>query len=177
MHSQALEYVRTVLQQAGPKCLLGRVVEWGSLNINGSVRELFPDAQEYVGVDVAEGPGVDWVGWAHDFPLETAGEFDVSVSTEMLEHDPFWEKSLDCMVKALRPGGLLVGTCAGPGRGEHGTLRNAPGDSPVIARMAEYEDYYRNISVEEMVAGLRRLGVTRMNVAARDTDLQFMGYR
>jgi hypothetical protein len=44
------------------------VLEVGSLNINGTVRDFF-DAKEYVGVDLIEGPGVDRVCAGQDLRL------------------------------------------------------------------------------------------------------------
>ena len=38
-----------------------KVLEIGSLDINGSVRPLFEDAEYYLGIDMQEGPGVDLV--------------------------------------------------------------------------------------------------------------------
>jgi hypothetical protein len=37
----------------------------------------------------------------------------------MLEHDPHWRASLRRMVELLRPGGVLILTCAGPSREPH----------------------------------------------------------
>jgi hypothetical protein len=42
-----------------------RVLEMGSYNVNGSVRDMFALAGRYVGVDLVEGPGVDLVGFGH----------------------------------------------------------------------------------------------------------------
>jgi hypothetical protein len=65
------------------------------------------------------------------------------VSTEMLEHDVHWQDSLKSMYDNLRSGGLLILTCAGPNRHEHGTTRTTPKDAPFT------NDYYRNISTDD----------------------------
>ena len=57
MHDPAFRYVASVV--AGQR--YARVVEVGSRDINGSIRELV-DADTYVGIDLEEGPGVDVVG-------------------------------------------------------------------------------------------------------------------
>ena len=37
----------------------GMVLDIGSLNVNGSVRHLFTDAEKYIGIDFREGKDVD----------------------------------------------------------------------------------------------------------------------
>ncbi len=147
MHPEVMSFVRCVAQQFPDHCT-GRVLECGALNINGSPREIFPDCVEYVGVDVAEGAGVDIVGWVHELPV--LQPFDVVVSTEMLEHDPFVERSLRRMYDQLRQGGLLILTCAAPGRAEHGTAKNLPGDSPFLSQSKEHADYFRPLMGTEI---------------------------
>jgi SAM-dependent methyltransferase len=115
------------------------VLEVGSLNINGSVRSFFTNCT-YIGLDLGEGPGVDVVCPIHEY---SPADFDVVISTEMLEHDVHWQESLAAMVNKIKPGGLFVFTCAGPNRHEHGTKRTTPGDAPFTT------DYYRNISIDD----------------------------
>lgn len=82
------------------------VLEVGSYNVNGSVRDYFKTPSKYVGVDWRPGPGVDLVSFAHDLKLET--QFDVVISASMLEHDRHWEKSLRSMVRFLKEDGILL---------------------------------------------------------------------
>jgi len=51
---------------------------------------LFSDC-DYIGLDVAPGNGVDIVceGQNYDAPDES---FDVVISCEVMEHNPFWRK-------------------------------------------------------------------------------------
>lgn len=104
-----------------------RVVEFGSYDINGSIRPLIePLASEYIGVDWRPGPRVDVVSLAHEVNFaEGEGEFDVVVSASMLEHDPYWRESLTEMVEVLRPGGLLGLTWGNENNNRH-CLREAP---------------------------------------------------
>ena len=106
-----------------------KVVDFGSLNINGCNKEFFEDC-EYIGLDLGEGPNVDIVCVAHEYDAPD-GSFDVVVSTEMFEHDKFLNLTFKNMVRVLRPGGLLFFTCAGPGREEHGTKRSEIGRAHV----------------------------------------------
>lgn len=83
-----------------------KVIEFGSLNINGSIRDSFP-CSDYTGIDWIDGPYVDIISLAHkvDFPPET---FDLVVSASMLEHDPYWKQSITKMVEVLKPDGILA---------------------------------------------------------------------
>lgn len=147
-----------------------KILEVGSLDINGSIRGAFHNC-EYIGLDVGEGKGVDVVCPIHEYihPLE----FDVVVSTEMLEHDVHWQDSLKQMYENLKPGGLLILTCAGPQRQEHGTTRTTPGDAPFT------NDWYRNITLEDFSSILPKELFNEYYLAYTrgDTDLNFYGIK
>lgn len=83
-----------------------RVIEFGSLNINGSVRNVFK-CSDYTGVDWMDGADVDLVSLAHEVSFESMS-FDTVVSASMLEHDPYWKKSLIKMIELLKKDGLLA---------------------------------------------------------------------
>lgn len=126
------------------------VLDIGSLDINGNNHYLLSDSCLYLGVDVGPGRNIDMVAPAHmlAFPDET---FDLILSMESLEHDKYWDKTLENAVRMLKPGGLLMITCATTGRPEHGTKRTNAEDAPLLG-MAEEEwgDYYRNIVKEDV---------------------------
>lgn len=88
------------------------VVELGSRNVNGTVRDLFTGT--YLGIDREAGPGVDVVADVED--PHTAlrfGQADVVISTEALEHTPHPERFLRTAAHLCRPGGTLLLTCRG----------------------------------------------------------------
>lgn len=114
-----------------------RVLEVGSLNVNGTARDFFTDCT-YVGIDVAEGPGVDIVCAGQDF--RSPEPFDVVISGEMLEHNPYWRETWINM--CALSSGLVVMTCAGRDRPEHGTTRSAPETSPLTVGLGW--DWYEN---------------------------------
>lgn len=87
-------------------------LEVGARNVNGSVREFF--RARYVGMDMQEGTGVDVVARSDAIPFQD-GEFEVVVSTEMLEHDPYPWKTLPEMARVCEPGGVVILTCRGVG--------------------------------------------------------------
>lgn len=118
-----------------------RVLEIGSLDINGSVRQFF-DASEYIGIDVGAGPGVDVVAGGETFAGETAG-FDVVISCEAMEHNPYWRETFINAIRMLKPDGIMIMSCAGYGRRQHGTARFSPADSPNTVALGS--QYYRNL--------------------------------
>jgi SAM-dependent methyltransferase len=122
-----------------------RVLDFGSRDVNGSNRWLFTEC-EYTGIDLGPGRNVDVICYAHQF--RCAAPIDTIISTEMLEHDRYWRASLANAGRLLRAGGLLVLTCAGEGRAEHGTRAHAPGDSPYTPC------YYHNLARDELAAAL-----------------------
>lgn len=127
-----------------------RVLDCGSLDINGSNRGLFENSH-YTGIDVGLGPNVDTVCKTHEFTAPD-GAYDTIISTECFEHDQFWPKSLANISRMLKSGGFLLFTCATEGRPEHGTRRSKPEDSPLTVQHGDWGDYYRNLTEADMVA-------------------------
>ena len=101
-----------------------RVLDIGSYDVNGSLRDVQPAGSEWVGIDIAAGPGVDVVltdPYSYPFP---DGHFDAIVSTSCFEHDNmFWLTFLEAL-RVLSPGGMLYLNSPSQG-GYHGH----PGDN------------------------------------------------
>jgi SAM-dependent methyltransferase len=112
-------------------------LEVGSLDVNGTTRRWFHG--RYVGIDMRDGPGVDIVATADHIPFGD-DEFDVVVSTEMLEHDPSPWLSMAEMGRVLKPGGHLLVTTRGNGFGLHlepsDYWRYLPESMPILADLA-----------------------------------------
>lgn len=139
------------LKKTYPKLFWGnRVIEFGSLDVNGSPRSKFDKPIEYIGVDAQPGPGVNFIGLTHKYDN---GSFDVVISTEMLEHDPYWDLSLAKMLDIVRIGGSFMCTWAGPQRPQHGADRYTP-----------LNHYYRNISAMDAyrVLGNYKFKITQL---------------
>ena len=84
-----------------------KVIEFGSRDINGSIRDYF-SCSSYIGIDWrGHNSAVNFVCLAHEAPF-VPETFDTVASASMLEHDPYWKKSLAKMVEVLKPDGLLV---------------------------------------------------------------------
>lgn len=141
-HYQQKKFIESV-KEVYPRYFQGvTVLEVGSWDLNGSVRQFF-DSEKYVGIDIASGVGVDLVYDGEKIPFEE--EFDVVISCECFEHNRTWRNTFLEMNRVLKPGGLCLITCAGIARGEHGTKRCVPTYS-LSASHAE-GDYYRNLDI------------------------------
>ena len=175
-HFQQQEFVAGVRSHFPEFFERVKVLEVGSWIFYDTVRKNFQFC-EYVGVDVAAGPGVDLVIPGQELALPT-GSFDVVISCECFEHNPFWLETFLNMARMLRPGGLFVFTCAGTGRGEHGTSRRLPAGS--LTSSDKQSDYYRNLSKQDFE---RR--ITLDNLFSHYTfidnryskDLYFVGFK
>lgn len=87
----------------------GKILEVGSLDINGSVREYFTDAKEYIGIDSMKGLGVDKVLNAHNILKVWGAEtFDTVLCLEMLEHDDKPWITIENVKKVLKKAGFLI---------------------------------------------------------------------
>jgi SAM-dependent methyltransferase len=106
MHQSVLDWVPSTLSALGVEG--ATVLEVGSYDFNGSVRPAVEalGVASYLGVDQSAGPRVDEVCDATD--LARLGEFDVVISTEMLEHVKAWEPVMHHLAAAVKPGGWLV---------------------------------------------------------------------
>ncbi|MFA4981324.1 MAG: methyltransferase domain-containing protein [Candidatus Omnitrophota bacterium] len=90
-----------------------RILEIGSLDVNGSLRSLVESMHpaEYIGVDVKKGPGVDVICPAEDIIDKFGKEsFDVVLSTELIEHVFDWKKVISNIKNICRPGGVILVT-------------------------------------------------------------------
>jgi SAM-dependent methyltransferase len=131
-----------------PRFFNGRkVLEIGSLNVNGTVR-IFFDNCEYTGIDIGPGECVDIVAKGEDFGA-TAGAYDVVISTEVFEHADCWDVVFLNMVRLMSRGGMLIFSCASLGRPQHGTRLSSPGAAPHVA---DSTDYYRNLIAADFTA-------------------------
>ena len=139
MHTQALEFYRQQLSRLDPL----RVVEFGSLDVNGSVRSVYCQAESWWGVDVVYGPGVNEVADAAHW--DTIHRFDVAVCAEVFEHTEDWRDILATAHNVLVPGGLLVASCATEDRPAHSVSGGDLKDG----------EYYKNVSRSEMVTALK----------------------
>jgi predicted SAM-dependent methyltransferase len=87
----------------------GKVLEIGALDVNGSVRQFFRDADAYVGTDMMAGPNVDIVMNNASLLHEFEGyKFDTVIACEVLEHDLDFLHTVFSMKQLLKTGGHLI---------------------------------------------------------------------
>ncbi|MVS97914.1 class I SAM-dependent methyltransferase [Devosia marina] len=137
-----------------------RILDLGAMDVNGSLRSAAPAGAEYVGIDMAAGPGVDIVyDPAQGFPAEVSG-FDVCVSTSTFEHDDFfWQTFLE-VCSALNEGGLFY--------------INAPSNGPYHAYPGDSWRFYPDSGLS-LAKWARRMGqqvtLLESGVLRRDSDV------
>lgn len=141
-----------------------RVVEIGSRDINGTVRDLFPDA-DYIGVDVQDGQGVDVVADAATWrPKRKA---DIVVCCEVFEHTDAWRDIIwNTADNIVSDGGLIVVTAAGPGRAPHSAVDGGP---------LRDDEFYENIHPGDLALVLAEAGFDRVEVDEVRGDVRASG--
>ncbi len=152
-----------------------KVIDIGSLDINGNNKGLFHNC-EYIGLDIVKGKNVDVVSVAHEYKNHD-GMFDVVISTNAMEHDMHYPKTLVKMVELLKPGGLLFFSVAN-GWKEHGTLDTSPSQSATSQMGAAWSNYYRNLEPKN-ITNVLDLGTIfePYSLEIENKDLQFWGIK
>jgi len=147
-HKEQADFIQRVKNQY-PEFFEGKkVLDVGSLDINGTARYFFVDC-DYTGIDVGEGPAVDIVCPGQDYDAPDK-HYDVVLSAECFEHNPYWLETFQNMFRMCKDGGLIFFTCATHGREEHGTTRSMPHASPLTVDLQW--DYYKNLDEENFTS-------------------------
>jgi SAM-dependent methyltransferase len=100
-----------------------QIVELGSADVNGALRDHQPEGSTYIGLDLTSGKGVDLrVASGKKIPLDDEIA-DVIVSSSAFEHDPlFWMTFLE-LCRLSKPNGLIY--ISAP---SNGIVHRYPGD-------------------------------------------------
>lgn len=175
-HPQQRNFIVGLKNQYGDFFKDKKVLEVGSLNINGTIRDFFENS-DYTGIDVGEGPGVDIVcqGQDYDQPDES---YDVVCSGECFEHNPYWLETFENMIRLCKKGGLVFFTCATEGRPEHGTARTSPDSSPLTVKLGW--SYYRNLNESDFKEKLNfddYFSSYEFSIGHENFDLYFWGIK
>lgn len=152
MHIEARDFVARTKARFPAHFANGRrVLDVGSLDMNGNNRFLFDPTCIYQGIDIVSGSNVDHVCAAGDFCADEApAQYDTVVSTECFTYDLDFVRSLRNIVRLLKPGGLFVFTCATTGRPEHG-LWPRPHDVVVAQSTVDwYPTYLHTLTPEDI---------------------------
>jgi SAM-dependent methyltransferase len=104
-HVQQLQFVKSVTRSLTDDYSQKNIIEIGSYDVNGSVRQFFKNSS-YIGVDLIAGVGVDIVceGDKVDHPDNI---YDVAISCECFEHNPNWLETFENMHRITKEGGRL----------------------------------------------------------------------
>jgi glycosyltransferase involved in cell wall biosynthesis/SAM-dependent methyltransferase len=106
MHDTAFEIGQKFLEKyLVDRC--PRILDVGSLNINGTLRDCVPPGSQYIGIDITAGAGVDVVlDNPYSFPFGD-NHFDATIASSCFEHDQmFWLTFLE-MVRVTKPAGYI----------------------------------------------------------------------
>jgi SAM-dependent methyltransferase len=176
-HFQQQEFIKTIVLSINDSQPL-TVVDFGSLDINGGVKQLIDPKWNYTGIDLEIGPNVDIARPGQLIDLQSE-QFDISFSSELFEHTPFWKEIFAQMCRLTKPGGVVVFTCAGIGRKEHGTTRSDGGySSPFTVKNGD--EYYKNVArkdAEKSIAAKHWFSNYGFFDGYSTHDLYFVGIR
>jgi SAM-dependent methyltransferase len=125
-----------------------RVLELGSLDINGSPRALVLRGDWY-GIDMQDGPAVNEVADASIW--RSSRRFDLVVCAEVLEHTDRIHDILATARHHLDPGGHLIVTCATHGRTPH---------SAIDGGTVRPDEHYANVDPIDLLHTVNTLGFT-----------------
>lgn len=175
-HPEQREFIRKLKYKFPDFFINKKVLDVGSLNINGTLRDFFNDCQ-YLGIDVLGGPCVDIVCQGQDY-ADPDESFDVVCSAECFEHNPYWVETFKNMIRLCKRNGLVFFTCATEGRAEHGTTRTSPGCSPLTVAIGW--EYYKNLTEKDVLENINLeeyFSDYGFSVNNQSFDLYFWGIR
>lgn len=155
MHKAAYEFIREHKTDATIS-----VIEIGSRNINGTVRDHFPNAT-WTGLDLYPGPCVDVVCDATQWTPKS--QVDLVICCEVLEHTPQVAEICNQAYEWLRDGGRFIGTAAGIGRAVHSAIDGR--------KLLHPGEHYANISPRMLEPALARFSRAMIRVVG--TDIQW----
>lgn len=164
MHDAIAHWITRMDAQHGP---FHYILEIGSLNVNGSIRDEFTTSDAtlsgplYHGIDLINGPGVHEVADGADYDW-LPNTWDCVVTAGALEHTPRAREIILNAYRLLRPGGTFLCSAAGTDFTPHACYGGHEGP--------EDGEYYANVSGADMEAWLTEAGFTTFDVRD-DVDL------
>jgi SAM-dependent methyltransferase len=156
-HIEQINYVNKVKSIFPDYFTNKKVLGVGTYDVCGS-EDMFFDDCDYAGLDLGPGPGVDIVCPAQDYDAPD-GSYDVIISCECFEHNPFYKETIQNIVRLLKPGGLFLFTCATTGRPVHGTASLEEESKnkwpnwktmPNVKRENWDNEYYKNLTESDI---------------------------
>jgi len=169
-HKEQINYVKKIKSKFPDFFFKKKVIGIGTFNVCGTEDQFF-DECDYKGLDLGPGPGVDIVCPAQDYNAPD-NSYDVAISCECFEHNPFYKETIKNCTRILKSGGLFLFTCATTGRPVHGTefleeenKNKFPNwkTMPNVIRENWDNNYYKNLTEQDIRECL-------------DIDLNFSSY-
>lgn len=109
MHTESMTEMQKVLKECASDLFNKdlRCGDYGSMDVNGTYKELLPPTWKYTGIDIQAGKNVDVVMRDEYTAPIACNHFDVIISGNCLEHvrNPFW--LVREMARTLKPGGMM----------------------------------------------------------------------
>lgn len=106
MHASAMRIAGKFLSAYHTRSA-AKILEVGSMDVNGSLRRLQPVGSTWTGVDIEDGPGVDVVVPIHS-PLPFPDNcFDLVLASSVFEHDTAFWVTLEEMARVVKPTGFI----------------------------------------------------------------------
>ena len=140
------------------------VLDIGSLDINGSNRDLFEDCN-YIGLDIGEGKNVDLICSGHLFEGPD-NYFDTIISTGVFVYDVNYEQTIKNVMRMLKPGGLFLFTSVSYGRPEQLMNHYKNLEETDIRRVSGFDEMFPDCYFE-----LKNMGIET------PSDLYFYGVK
>lgn len=107
MHQSAMDNGRQFFEVFAKHKESGLVIDIGSQDVNGTLKEVMPKRFKYVGVDFEKARNVDVVlDNPYKLPLEDQ-TVDIVVTSSCLEHSEFFWLTFLEMVRVTKPDGLI----------------------------------------------------------------------
>lgn len=156
-HKEQINYVISVKNKFPEYFNNKKVLGVGTFDVCGTEGSFFDDC-DYSGLDIGPGLGVDIICPAQDFDAPD-NTYDVIISCECFEHNPFYKETIQNSVRMLKPNGLFLFTCATTGRAIHGTKTSDEVDKlkhknwitmPNVFREGWDNEYYKNLTEEDI---------------------------
>lgn len=137
MHANNRKWLEDLAKQYPKSFNKCSVLEIGSQDINGTIRDYFTDC-DYVGVDMFPGKCVDMVAQYPEFDRQ----FDTLAIFSAYEHDFEWKKNFKHNLQWLKKGGMCFVCFGAEGNHEH--------NYPVwrLVPHQEFLDYCKDLGLE-----------------------------
>ena len=175
MHDTALNFGKLFLDTYASSTTPLKLVEVGSKDVNGSIRQFAAPHHSYIGLDFDDGRGVDVVlEDAYSFPFDD-DSVDILLTSSCFEHSEFfWLTFLECQ-RILKPQGVMYLNAPSNGlfhRHPVDCWRFYPDSGLALARWANRHGY--STTLLESFTGRRKKDVWNDFIAVFIKDPAFL---